>query len=150
MTSPTIYREHGILFEVPPGWDVHEQTDEEGVLTITVNDGAAFWSLTLMWDRPQIERVLREARTAFEEEYEELDIETVQTKISRRDAEGYDIQFVCLELINWVYLRCFRTGRFTAFVMYQMTDHERDYYLPRFREITESLDIDQDGSVLIE
>ncbi len=149
MSSSEVYREHGILFAYPNGWSLEEAVSDGDDLTISLTDGVAFWTLTLMWERPEVERVLVEAKTAFEEEYDELDAHPVQEKISLRDAEGYDINFVCMELINHVSLRCFRTGRFTAFLMYQMTDHEQKYYEPLFSEITSSLDVDQDGDVLI-
>lgn len=149
MASNTVYRQHGIVLEVPSGWELDEQGDEHGDVTISISDGAAFWSLTLMWDRPEVERVLDEARQAFEHEYEEIDIADKEQKVSRRDAQGYDIEFVCMELINHAALRCFRTGRFTAFLMHQATDHELKYYAEVFQEITDSLDVDQDGSILI-
>lgn len=149
MSSTTVYRQHGILFEAPNGWQIDEQATEHGDITISVTDGAAFWALTLMWERPEVERVLREAKQAFEEEYEEIDIHSVQEKISRRDSEGYDIEFVCMEFINHVSLRSFRTGRFTAFIMAQTTDHEEKYYKPLFDNMTSSLDVDQDGEILI-
>lgn len=149
MSSPDIYREHGIVFEIPEGWEVTEQASEGHDTTITVSDGVAFWALTLMWERPEVDRVLSEAQSAFQEEYDELDIESAREKISKRDAEGIDIEFVCLELINYVQLRSFRTGRFTAFLMSQMTDHEQDYYQPLFTALTASLDVDQDGDILI-
>lgn len=149
MSSKTAYRQHGIFLEIPENWDVEEQGNEDGDVTITLSDGAAFWALTLMWDRPEMDRVLSEAKEAFESEYEDLDLEEVKSKISRRDAEGFDINFVCLELINHVQLRCFRTGRFTAFLMAQLTDHEKKYYRPLFDEITQSLDVDADGEILI-
>lgn len=149
MASPTIYRNHGIHLTIPEGWEVEEQSNHENDLTITVSDGAAFWTLTLMWERPQVERVLLEAKQAFQEEYQELDAEEVHEKISRRDSQGVDMQFVCMELINHVSLRAFRTGRFTAFMMWQMTDHERRYYDPLFKELIDSLDVDQDGEILI-
>ncbi|QDT32804.1 hypothetical protein [Thalassoglobus polymorphus] len=149
MSSSEVYREHGIMFTYPSGWSLEESVSDGDDLTISLTDGIAFWTLTLMWERPPIERVLSEAKTAFDEEYDELDALPVQEKISLRDSSGYDISFVCLELINHVYLRCFRTGRFTAFIMYQMTDHEQKYYEPLFKEITESIDADQDGDVFI-
>lgn len=150
MSSQDIYRQHGILFEIPDGWEVTEQASEGHDTTITVSDGVAFWALTLMWERPEVERVLSEAKSAFEQEYDEMDAEPTREKISRRDAEGFDIEFVCLELINFVRLRSFRTGRFTAFMMAQMTDQEQSYYEPLFSDLTASLDVDQDGDILIE
>ena len=149
MSSQEVYRQHGILFEIPDGWEVSEQASEGHDTTITVSDGVAFWALTLMWERPEVEHVLREAKSAFEEEYDEMDIEPAAEKISRRDAVGFDIDFVCLELINSVQLRSFRTGRFTAFLMAQTMDQERDYYDPIFNNLTTSLDVDQDGDILI-
>jgi len=54
-----------------------------------------------------------------------------------------------MEFINHVSLRSFRTGRFTAFIMAQTTDHEEKYYKPLFDNMTSSLDVDQDGEILI-
>lgn len=149
VADSTVYENHGIRFAVPSGWDVSEQSGEEGDLTITVDDGAAFWMLTLMRDRPPVERVLDEAQAAFRDEYDDVDANTFPVKIAGRDAVAVDMHFVCLELINLVAMRCVRTGRFTAFVMSQVTDHERDYYLPIFSALTESLDLDRDGDVSI-
>lgn len=149
MAAPVVYRNHGILFEPPAEWELEEQTNPDGDVTITLNDGAAFWSLTLLFDRPEIERVLNEARDALYETYDEIDAESVKCKISRRDAIGFDLQFVCMELINTAHLRCFRTGRFTGLLFYQLTDHERRYYEPLFQQLTDSLDVDQDGEILI-
>ncbi|MEW4488634.1 hypothetical protein AB1L42_11160 [Thalassoglobus sp. JC818] len=145
----SIYRKHGIVFQYPQGWETMEQQTPDNDLTITVSDGAAFWSITLLWERPDVEHVLNEARSALEEEYGEVETTPVTTTLGDREAEGLDLNFVCLELINSVILRAVRTGRFTAFIMAQLTDHEREFYRPTFDEITASLDLDDDGDVII-
>ncbi|TWT55545.1 hypothetical protein KOR42_26720 [Thalassoglobus neptunius] len=145
----SIYRKHGIVFQYPQGLETMEQQTPDNDLTITVSDGAAFWSITLLWERPDIEHVLNEARSALEEEYGEVESIPVTTNLGDREADGLDLNFVCLELINSVILRAVRTGRFTAFIMAQLTDHEREFYRPMFDEITASLDLDDDGDVII-
>ena len=147
--TDSTFDNHGIQFHIPTGWEVTEQPGHDNDTTITLSDGAAFWSITLMWERPEIDRVLREAKTAFEEEYENADAVEVESQIAGREATGFDIHFVCLELVNSVHLRCVRTGRFTVFIMYQMTDHESEFYRPIFNEMTESLNLDNDGDVII-
>ena len=144
-----VYENHGIRLSIPAGWAVTEQIGEDGDITISVEDGDAFWALTLLRDRPRIEQVLTEAQSAFADEYKDVDATELSTTLSNFAGVGLDLNFICLELINTAAMRCVRTGRFTAFVMYQMTDHEREYYKPIFEEITASLDLERDQDVII-
>lgn len=143
------YRQHGIAFVYPEGWQCDEDGDEE-TTTITVHDGgAAFWSLYLLWQRPPVAEVVSEIEETFRNEYEQVDVEASRVTIARRAAEARQIDFFCLELVNTAFVRVFRTGRFTVLVLAQATDHELETVRPQLEEISDSLDVDLDGEILI-
>jgi len=148
MSTDQIFRDHAISFHYPAGWELSNEIREDGPM-ITVTDGNAFWTLTMLRKRPTVDEVIRETVRAFHEEYDDLDEHRSEVTIARRKAVAIEMEFVYLELINQVYLRFFRTGRFTAFIMYQMTDHERETYEPMFELINDTLDCDLDGDIVI-
>ena len=144
------YRNHGIGFSYPDEWEIIEESgDECTTITVAEPEGTSFWSLHLMWKRPQVEEVLDQIDTAFREEYDEIDIEPSVVRLARRESEARQIDFVCLELVNTALVRVFRTGRFTVMLLCQATDHELDEMKVQFQEISDTLDVDLDGDILI-
>lgn len=133
------YSKHGIRFQYPAEWDVSEQR-EDGQLSVTVaSQHTSFWTVTLLTDRPDPEDIVAAALSAFEEEYDELDVYPSKARVCRRPTIARDIDFVCLELLNVARLRAFRTPDFTVFVLYQGTDNEFDEAGPLLEKITKSL-----------
>lgn len=143
------YRNHGIAFEYPDDWQLDEDHGDENTTITVADEGTSFWSLTLMWNRPPIQDVLEEIEQTFRGEYDEIDIEERLVPVARREAQARDISFVCMELVNSALIRVFRTGRFTVLVLAQATDHEFDAVKAVFADITDTLDVDLDGDVLI-
>ena len=58
-------------------------------------------------------------------------------------AEGLDVEFVCLELVNTATLRALESDDFTALVLYQGTDHELEATRALLEGITSSLALRQ-------
>ncbi|MCA9079985.1 MAG: hypothetical protein KDA58_05470 [Planctomycetaceae bacterium] len=144
------YRNHGLAFEYPEDWDLAEEGDEDcTTITVAEAEGPTFWSLHLMWRRPPVEEVLEMVEATFQEEYDDVDIEATTLTVARREAAARQLDFVCLELVNTAFVRAFRTGRFTAMILCQATDQELATAQQVFREITDSLDVDLDGEILI-
>ncbi len=143
------YDDHGVKFDYPEDWtlDVSEGEDE---VTISIgNESTAFWSITLLFDRVPPDEVLSTALAAFREEYGDLDEYATTDQLCDHPTIGADIEFVCMELINTAALRVFRTGRYTAFVMYQATDHELEEARPVMQAISESLEHDFGDEMVI-
>jgi hypothetical protein len=145
---PSDYTGPGFHFRYPPGWVVDEdQQDQE--LTVTVRpegeETTAFWSLTILPDRPNVQQVLRAVLRAYEEDYPELDTYPVEQEIAGRKASGRDLEFVCLELLNTARLRVFRTRDFTAVVLCQAMDEELEAMEDAFRLLTSSLQCGWEG-----
>lgn len=141
-----VYAVPGLQFRPAESWQLsEEQSERELSLTLRPEgDSTAFWSLTLLFDRPDPQETLQSVLEAFEEEYEEIDIYPVEQRVARREASARDIEFVCLELTNSAYVRVFQTPRFTAVLLYQATDHEVDAFQPDFDAMTASIECDLD------
>jgi hypothetical protein len=147
MTS--LYSGLGLHFRYPEEWGLSEDRSEQE-LSVTVRpdgDSTAFWSATLLFDRPSAEDALQAVVEAFEEEYEEIDVYPADAKVARRDTLGRDIDFVCLELTNSAFVRVFGAARFTVVVLYQATDGELDSLHSDFRQITSSLECELDAEL---
>lgn len=134
------YHTEGLQFAYPADWTVSEEQTADGLSVMITSSGTAFCSFLLMPDRPDIRTVLKSALVAFDESYAEVDSEPVECRLASRAARGYDVDFYCLELLNAAWLRAFRTGRYTVFLLFQAgfdEPHARDI----FDAICNSLDV---------
>lgn len=142
------YSEHGVRFLYPPDWELKEES-QGGTLALTVNSPeTSFWSLWLLQDRPNPQQMLDSAITAFEEDYENVDIYRSEIEICEYPALKCEVEFVSLELINSATIHAFRTGRFSVLLLAQGTDHELEYSKPILEAITESFECDVDDDVM--
>lgn len=133
------YAKHGVRFRYPADWDVSEQRDGNQ-LSITVSSPhTSFWTVILLFDRPDPNDIVAAALDAFEEEYDELDVYPAKARVCRRATVARDIDFVCLELLNVARIRAFRTADFTVMVLYQGTDSEFDEMGALLEQMTTSL-----------
>jgi hypothetical protein len=133
------YREFGVQFSYPDHWELSE-SETDALFTITVSSPtSAFWSLTLMFSHPDPADVLDAVENEFRNEYEELDVYPAEDTVSLQPAEGRDIEFICLELLNTAWIRAFRAPHFTGLVLSQFTDLEADESGDVLRGITATL-----------
>lgn len=139
-----VYHEHGVRFRYPSGWELTEQhVDNEVTITVSSPE-TSFWALVLHFEGPRPEDLIESALDAFREEYEELDIYSTEAMLCHRANVARDVEFVCFELINSAFLRAFRTGRFSALVLYQGTDHELEQTRETLESISASLRLEGD------
>ncbi len=142
------YRGHGISFQYPGHWELTEEQGDETV-TISVGDAGAFWSLTILNRRPHAEHVIEEAVKAFEDEYEEVDSYPLHARLAGESAQGKNLEFMAMELVNCVSLLSVEIGGRTLLVMSQVTDHEQDQFNPFFDAITASVTVAPDSEIII-
>ena len=142
------YQDEGIAFQYPPAWELSEDRCDAGICISVTDGGTAFWSITLLFDRPPLKAVLEETLKSFEE-YQELETEALEAEVAGFPARGCDLGFVCYDLLNTAKIRIFRTGRFTAVVLSQAMDEEVEQQAI-FDAINDSLDCRRDGNIRIE
>lgn len=136
-----LYQNHGLLFRYPAAWNLTEEQGES-CIEITVAPGeTAYWTATILTERPEISEVLEAAVDTYMELYDEVDVFDLSTEIARHPGEGRDVEFVCFELLNRAELRAFRTSQCTILISCQGTDTELEELQPIFDEITCSLEV---------
>lgn len=136
------YHGPGFRFRHPVDWGVEEGPPEEE-FTVTVRprgETTAFWSVTVLRDRPPPQLTLRAILRAFEEEYAELDSYPVEERIAGQEALGRDLEFICLELTNSAFVRVLRTRAFTLVILAQATDTELEECRGAFALMSGSLE----------
>jgi hypothetical protein len=129
------WQQHGFEFQYPGFWEVNEQAGEDEFSVTVSSPATSFWSLSLYYERPRPEALMESALSAFHEEYPDLDVYPLESRLCDRPALSRDIEFLCLDLVNGASLRAVQIGRVTAFVLYQGTDDE----LETTREVLEAI-----------
>ena len=108
------------------------------------SDGTSFWTLMLLKSRPDPDQVLDTVVTAFEQDYEGVDVISAIDSLFGLPSLGSDLDFVCYDLVNSAVVRVCQTSEMTIMVLYQGTDHELDTTRPQLQAITASLQCDDD------
>ena len=134
-----VFEHHGVRFEYPEDWILHEQSSPEEI-SITVNSPeTSFWSLTLLFERPDPNRVIETALDTFREEYFEIDVYPSDDRLGDSRTVARDVDFVCHELIGSAFLRAAVAPGFTLLVLYQGADFELDETQPVLERVSKSL-----------
>ncbi len=137
-----IYRNHGIRFCHPGDWTVTEEAGPD-VLTISIQShGTSFWTLTLFEDAPDPADILETAITVYRDEYTDLD-ESEPPELLPVPVAGREIDFVCLDSVNWATLIAFRTNRRTVLIVSQATDFESKLTRPVMELMTKSFSCEE-------
>lgn len=138
------FRGLGIRFRYPDDWRLSEEMGEDEVMITLSSPESAFWSATVMRHRPDPEDVLQAAIDVFREEYDDLDIAEMQTRLANRQVPAADVDFICFEMTSTAHLRAFRTGQFTVLLLSQSTDADIDDHEDTLAAISESLICESD------
>ena len=134
-----VFEGHGIRFEYPDDWILHEQSSPEEITLTVHSPDTSFWSVTLIFDRPDPQRVVDTVLDTFREEYTEIDVYPSDDRLHDQPTQACELDFVCHELIGSAFLRAVATPDFTLFVLYQGADLELDERQPLLEKITRSL-----------
>ncbi len=135
----SVFERHGVRFEYPEDWILHEESSP-GEVSITINSPeTSFWSLTLLFERPDPYRVVETVLDALREEYSEIDVYSSEQQLGDSRTVARDIDFVCHELIGSAFLRATVTPGFTLLVLYQGADNELDETQSLLERVSKSL-----------
>ena len=134
-----VFEGHGIHFEYPEDWILHEQSTPEEI-TITINSPeTSFWSLTLLLERPDPYRVIETVIDTLREEYSDVDIYSSEDRLGDLQTVARDVDFVCHELIGSAFIRAAVIPGGTLLVLYQGADFELEETQPLLERVSKSL-----------
>jgi hypothetical protein len=137
---PAVYDKLGIRFSFPDNWTLDEEEALAGNRSVSVySPGGAFWSIALHAPRVDPAELTATALATLKAEYEDAESEPVREEVNGHALEGYDLNFIYLDLTSTALIRGFRTDTASCLVLCQAEDRELTEVAPVFRAITTSL-----------
>ena len=121
------YDDQGIRFTYPTDWEL-EVADDGPRRTIALQspNGLAFAMVTIDEDAPDAAAMIAEALAAMREEYPHLEATPAFETIDGHPAEGHDLEFFSLDMLNGCAIRGVRTPRRTVLIFGQWSEMAGD------------------------
>jgi hypothetical protein len=140
MDAFATYEGHGVKCSYPSTWNVQEDdtSDESNGFLIESRDAAFFAVSIFPWsDAPR--EVLERAAKTLEGEYEECEIEWIDSDLSVRDSRAIEVRFFLLDMLVVAKLRAFSLAHQTFLLEQQAEDREYQKVEAVFDAMTETL-----------
>jgi hypothetical protein len=137
---PITYDDLGIHFQFPENWSLEANDEIPDRPTVTVySPGGAFWSVMRLDGQQDVAQMAQEAGAALKQEYPGADIQEVRETLCDVELEGYDLNFIYLDLISTACIRTAHTAGSSYLIVYQAEDREFAKLNDVFRAMTFSL-----------
>jgi len=134
------YEKFGVRVLYPENWTVNDEQVEEWPRSVTIQSPqGAYWELQVYPNRINPARLIKQALTAMEQVYEDLEAEAVTEDLWEVTATGYDLHFFCLDFLVTSRIRSFHTGSRTCLLTCQAESREFDRQAAVFSAMTKSL-----------
>ena len=131
---------HGLVFQYPENWTLEEESVEDGATSVWLHSpNGAFWSVTVYPPDVDPESATDQALETMQAEYRGLDAETKTETIGGQEFVGYEMNFVCLDLVNTSHVLSYRDEAATYVILYQAQDDEFAKLADVFVAMTTSL-----------
>lgn len=139
MAVTAIYEKEGVSFQYPENWSLDEVLNEDSTDVTIHSPAGAVWSIAIFPKSCDPSHVAAESLKAMQAEYPDLESEAVEETLADLALIGFDIDFICLDLIVTGTLRAFRLGDHTICVTAQAESRDYDALAEVFRAMTFSL-----------
>jgi hypothetical protein len=140
-----VYEDDEVRFEYPFDWAL-QVTEDDSVKTVSLDNPSGIAFLLVQTDPscPDPEDVAEAALEGLREEYPELDAVPAEEVLKDHCAEGYDVDFVSLDLSNSASIRSFRTPRRTVLVFGQWSELVEDDIPGLIKSVLRSIEMGED------
>ena len=135
------YEEHDIRFLRPDIWEFEEVKDGDDIILTVSGENTCFWTLRILPECPAPTDAIESCVAAFRDDYDDIDVNPVETRLAGMPAVAREVEFECLELLNTVGLYSVRTADLTLLVWWQGTDHDLAEYRNLLDQMTQSVRI---------
>ena len=140
METPPIYDNFGVRFQYPGNWKIADEQPNEWPRTVSVQSPTGgFWMLHVYQDQLDTTELIDEVMRTMGQEYEDLESHEATKCFGDVQAEGYDMNFYCLDMLVAAQARAFAVGDRTYLLLCQAEDQEFDRVAPIFDALTTSL-----------
>jgi hypothetical protein len=133
------YDKHGLKFQYPENWKLEEETVEDDSPSVSLySPEGAFWSVTIYADVDPAS-ASEQALESMRVEYPDLDVDAVTESIAGQELVGYEMSFVCLDMVNTARVLCYGDDRSAFVLMYQAEDRDYTKLTDVFSAVTTSM-----------
>jgi hypothetical protein len=137
---PGVFDSQGVKFLYPDNWTLAGQSLDSTPLVVELQSpSSAFWTLHVYPLESDAGEIVDEVRDAMQQEYEQIEVESVEEMEGEEPVIGYDMTFYCLDFLVASKVRCWRHGNSLLLTHAQAEDREFDATAPIFRAMTVSL-----------
>ncbi len=155
---PAVFDDLGICFEYPETWSIEEQAESNqsaSAQVVVTGLHTAFWHLSKFPPNVELEVLFDEALAALRDQYPDMEVEIADNltptggwidRDTREEGtgtmeslQGYDINFICLDLTATAWLRGFRNQTASFLLLCQAEDRDLPVVGPVFRAMWISL-----------
>lgn len=134
------YEKFGIRVLYPENWTVQDEQLDEWPRSVSIQSPqGAYWELQVYPSRISPTRLTKQALSAMEQIYEDLEAEPVTEELGDVTATGYDLSFFCLDFLVTSRIRSFYAGSRTCILTCQAESREFDRQALVFSAMTQSL-----------
>ena len=137
---PAAFDQFGFCFEYPENWSVDQSDEcEESEQVVISSPETAFWHLSRHAPDVELETLFDEVLAALRSEHHDIEVEPVRDSLEGVELEGFDVNFICLDLTNTCWLRACRTPTATFLLICQAEDREFERVSPVFLAMLASM-----------
>ena len=139
---PSVFEQSGLRFEYPENWVLEDASADEVKQVVVSSPHTAFWHLSRYSSETELEPLFDEALAALRTEYQDMETEPAEDgdlQLEGKRLDGYDVNFICLDLTNTCWLRGFQTDEATYLLLCQAEDREFSQVAPVFQAMLASL-----------
>ena len=137
---PQSYDHPDLQFLYPDNWKLTSTPEEMGPHSVYLQaPSGAFWSADLHYGRYDSQVLAAEVLNSMKGEYTDLEFDSISVEIAGHAAEGYEINFYCLDLIVTSRVLAFRHEKGTLTIQFQAENREFDELEAVFLAICTSL-----------
>lgn len=134
------YEKFGIRVLYPENWTVQDEQLDDWPRSVSIQSPqGAYWELQVYPSRISPARLTKQALSAMQQIYEDLEAEPVSEELGDVTATGYDLSFFCLDFLVSCRIRSFYSGSRTCILTCQAESREFDRQELVFSAMTKSL-----------
>ncbi len=133
---PYEYNAHGIRFEYPENWTFEEKSTDESDTVMLLAPGGAFWMLSAFSAVHPPFEVMDDVARSLANEYDSLERFDARQEFEGVPTNGYDFDFIYLDLVNTAKTRGFTYDKKTYILFYQAEDRDFRALEPVFDAMT--------------
>lgn len=134
------YDHHGLSFQFPENWKLDEETVEDGSPSVWLYPpGGGFWSVTMYGSDVDAQWATQQTLDTMRGEYPDLDVDSRVETIAGQKLAGYEMNFVCLDMVNTARVLCLEDDRGTLVILEQAEDQDWENLADVYTAVTTSL-----------